>query len=88
MIVSPLASKKIEKEELLFLKTGTTQQPVLEKKGDNVRIDWGYFYLAGHRDENSTLSFGDYWTIKKGFQTTGQISETPAGDLSGNMAKR
>ncbi|WP_286860821.1 glutaminase family protein [Proteiniphilum sp. UBA5510] len=84
----PVGFEKIEKEELLFLKTGTTQQPVLEKKGDNVRIDWGYFYLAGHRDENSTLSFGDYWTIKKGFQTTGQISETPAGDLSGNMAKK
>lgn len=84
----PVGFEKIEKEKLLFLKTGTTQQPVLEKKGDNVRIDWGYFYLAGHRDENSTLSFGDYWTIKKGFQTTGQISETPAGDLSGNMAKK
>ncbi len=84
----PVGFEKIEKEKLLFLKTGTTQQPVLEKKGDNVRIDWGYFYLAGHRDENSTLSFGDYWTIKKEFQTTGQISETPAEKLSGDMTKK
>jgi len=31
---------------LVFLKTGSKSQQILAKKGDDVRIDWGYFYMA------------------------------------------
>ncbi len=31
---------------LSILKAGTTAQPVLQKKGDDLRIDWGYMYIA------------------------------------------
>jgi hypothetical protein len=31
---------------LSFLKAGTKEQPVLKKKGDDLRIDWGWLYVA------------------------------------------
>ncbi|MGF7037366.1 glutaminase domain-containing protein [Mucilaginibacter lappiensis] len=31
---------------LTILKAGTVEQPVLQKKGDDLRIDWGYMYVA------------------------------------------
>ncbi|HEX5024064.1 MAG TPA: DUF5127 domain-containing protein, partial [Agriterribacter sp.] len=32
--------------QMNILKAGTREQPVLQKKGDDLRIDWGYMYVA------------------------------------------
>lgn len=81
-VSQPVNYEKIEKENLTFLKTGTIEQPVLQKKGDDVRMDWGYFYLAGNNEKTAAINFGDYWDTKKAFQTTGRIQDQQTEQLS------
>jgi len=81
-VSQPVNYEKIEKENLSFLKTGTIEQPVLQKKGDDVRMDWGYFYLAGNNEKQAAINFGDYWDTKKAFQTTGRIQDQQTEQLS------
>lgn len=42
----PVKAEKYSSEGLSILKGGTVEQPVLKKKGDDLRIDWGYMYVA------------------------------------------
>lgn len=41
-----VTTKKYSYGALSLLKAGTIAQPVLQKKGDDLRIDWGYMYVA------------------------------------------
>lgn len=39
-------SKTFANNELLYLTTGSLEQNILHKKGDDLRINWGYFYMV------------------------------------------
>lgn len=55
---------------LSILKAGTKEQPVLKKKGDNLRIDWGYFYVAA-RSGKDVVQFVSTTDAGKDFLTNG-----------------
>ncbi|HEX2536424.1 MAG TPA: DUF5127 domain-containing protein, partial [Chitinophagaceae bacterium] len=44
--VQEVSAEATEHNGLLLLRAGTVEQPVLKKKGDDLRIDWGYLYAA------------------------------------------
>tara|TARA_R110002033_G_scaffold56090_3_gene104984 strand:+ start:76620 stop:79094 length:2475 start_codon:yes stop_codon:yes gene_type:complete len=46
-----VVSKYIQ-NNLNILKAGTVEQPVLQKKSDDMRVDWGYVYLAAPADNS------------------------------------
>ncbi|MDO5523102.1 MAG: DUF4965 domain-containing protein, partial [Bacteroidia bacterium] len=83
----PVEFEKIEKNGFIHLKTGTVEQPVLQKRGDDVRIDWGYFYMTGRNENTAAMNFGDYWTPKQEFMETGKISAQQPETLSPQMNK-
>lgn len=62
-----------EVDNLIYAKTGTTEQPLLQKKGDNVRIDWGYFYLVSEKKENTAMTIGLSQTVKEQFYNKGTV---------------
>jgi len=43
------ASESFTNGNLVFLKTGSKSQQILGRKGDDLRIDWGYFYMAADK---------------------------------------
>ncbi len=59
-----------------LLRIGTENQPVLQRFGDNVRIDWGQFYIAVPQDEHAVTAAGNQ-TYRKTFLETGVF---PGGD--------
>ncbi|HBG42591.1 MAG TPA: glutaminase [Porphyromonadaceae bacterium] len=83
----PVDFERIERDGWTYLKTGTQEQPVLQKKGDDLRIDWGYFYMAGASTPATGAEFGDYWQAKKTFVETGKVTATPTDSLSANMTQ-
>ena len=45
---------RFQLEGMQALRLGSQQQPVLEKDGDNLRIDWGYLYVAAPGNAHAT----------------------------------
>ena len=79
--------EKIEKDGYVYLKTGSVDQDVLGKKGDDVRIDWGYFYLSAAQSPDVTVAIDEYYAAKKAFMTDGKLSGK-ADNVSPDMEKQ
>lgn len=78
----------LEKESagiLTLLKAGTTEQSILGKKGDDRRIDWGYFYIGGKGGVDKDYVIGEYFNVKEEFTKNGEIIEGANFSVKGKM---
>jgi hypothetical protein len=64
------------------LRIGSARQAVLEKDGDNLRIDWGYFYLAAPAGADATEAAARLNLLRASFKKSGKLEaedETETG---------
>ncbi|MDJ1495322.1 DUF4965 domain-containing protein [Cytophagaceae bacterium DM2B3-1] len=68
--------KRSSNETLHILSAGTQSQKMLQTKGDNVRIDWGYVYVAAGKSPQTTTVITEAPKAHAAFTQTGILPKT------------
>lgn len=73
-------SEGYEKDGILYLKTGSVAQEILAKSGDDLRIDWGYFYLAAPASGKTSFGVGPGAALRERFVSGESVAIATSGE--------
>lgn len=65
--------QNVDVGELNTWRVGSVEQPVLQKKGDDLRIDWGYFYVAMPKDRRADSTVASDQAARDSFIANGSL---------------
>ena len=74
----PVSWSRLETNGLHVLRIGSREQPVLQKSGDSLRIDWGYLYVATPTSEDARQAANDRSVTREAFLGGGQVTAEDA----------
>ncbi len=79
----PSASETYADRNGVWLKCGSKAQNILAKRGDDLRIDWGYFYINA---ADGKTGIGTGLTLRQAFLDGTDFTAKSGEDLGGRMA--
>ncbi len=68
--------------QLNILKVGTVEQPILQKTGDNLRIDWGYAYIAANKN-TSVQTIANIFDVANALGSSANVSAKNTTEVKG-----
>jgi len=60
---------------LSVVRIGSKDQPMLQKAGDNLRIDWGYLYVAAPTSEEASMCITGHEKARQAFAKHGRLPD-------------
>ena len=77
----PVAFLNADSSGIKAWRVGSVEQPILQKCGDDLRIDWGYFYVAMAEDKRADSTINSAASARDAFVAAGRLPAL-AGEAS------